>query len=292
LPLLERDLIEKVIAMETIAARLAAVHERLAAAARRAGRSPEEITLVGVTKTQPPEAVSEGLAAGLRDFGENRVQEAEEKIATLATERARITWHLIGHLQRNKAKKAVALFDIIHSLDSLRLAEMLDRALEEQRTKNKEQAKRTENGHPQGQPKTAEPENQAAHPFTPSPLPVLLQVNVSGEASKEGYALAGWEERPAVLEAFLAEVEALLALPHLLVRGLMTIAPWGADPEAARPAFRSARRLRDMLARRFPQADWSALSMGMTEDFAVAIEEGATIVRIGRAIFGERPVSA
>ncbi|MFL5804197.1 MAG: YggS family pyridoxal phosphate enzyme [Roseiflexaceae bacterium] len=286
--------------METIAARLAAVHERLAAAARHAARPPEEITLVGVTKTQPPQAVSEALAAGLRDFGENRVQEAEEKITALAAERARITWHLIGHLQRNKAKKAAALFDVIHSLDSLRLAEMLDRALEEQRTKNKEQARRTENGHPQGQPRNAEPgrspahplTRSPAHPLTRSPLPVLLQVNVSGEASKEGYALAGWEERPAVLDAFLAEVEALLALSHLRVRGLMTIAPWGADPEAARPAFRSARRLRDMLARRFPQADWSALSMGMTEDFAVAIEEGATIVRIGRAIFGERPVSA
>src|SRR5258706_3718992 len=127
--------------METIAARLAPVPQRLAAAARHAAPPPEEITLVGVTKAQPPEAVSEALAAGLRDFGENRVQEAEEKIAALAAERARMTWHLIGHLQRNKAKKAAALFDVIHSLDSLRLAEILDRALEEQRTKNKEQAR-------------------------------------------------------------------------------------------------------------------------------------------------------
>ena len=275
--------------METIAARLAAVREHLAAAARRAGRQPEEVRLVGVTKTQPPESVREALAAGLRDFGENRVQEAEEKIAALAAERAAITWHLIGHLQRNKAKKAAALFDAVHSLDSLRLAESLDRALEEQGTKNKEQRGTQE-------PRTAEPENQAAHPFvlssahllTRSPPPVLLQVNVSGEASKEGFALRGWEERRALLDAFLAEVEALLALPHLRVRGLMTIAPWGADPEAARPAFRSTRRLRDALARRFPGANWSALSMGMSEDYAVAIEEGATIVRIGRAIFGER----
>src|SRR5205823_4595824 len=110
----------------------------------------------------------------------------------------------------------------------------------------------------------------------------------SGEASKEGFALAGWEERPALLDAFLAQVEALLALPHLRVGGLMTIAPWSDDPEAARPTFRSARGLRDRLAQRFPQGGWDELSMGMTDDFAVAIEEGATLVRIGRAIFGER----
>jgi uncharacterized pyridoxal phosphate-containing UPF0001 family protein len=115
-----------------------------------------------------------------------------------------------------------------------------------------------------------------------------LQVNVSGEASKEGFALAGWEQRQELCDAFFAEVELLLALPRLRVGGLMTIAPWGDDPEAARPAFRSARRLRDALARRFPAADWSALSMGMTDDFEVAIEEGATIVRVGRAIFGMR----
>jgi uncharacterized pyridoxal phosphate-containing UPF0001 family protein len=211
--------------METIATRLAAIQERIVAAARRVGRSAAEITLVGVTKTQPSALVAEALAAGLTQFGENRVQEGEEKIAALAAERAQITWHLIGHLQRNKAKKAAALFDIVHSVDSLHLAETLAR---------------------------------------------------------------GWGQQPAVLEAFMAEVEALLALPQLRVRGLMTIAPWGADPEQARPTFRAARRLRDELARRFPQADWSALSMGMTDDFEVAIEEGATIVRVGRAIFGER----
>ena len=123
----------------------------------------------------------------------------------------------------------------------------------------------------------------------PSPgLPVLLQVNVSGEATKEGFALSGWDGRPERLAAFCAEVEQILALPHLAVRGLMTIAPWGDDPEEARPAFRATWRLRDELARRYPAADWSQLSMGMTDDFEVAIEEGATIVRVGRAIFGER----
>jgi PLP dependent protein len=278
LPLLEKDLIEKVIAMETIAARLAAVRERIATAARHAGRQPEEITLVGVSKTQPPELVREALDAGLRDFGENRVQEAEEKITALVDARAQITWHLIGHLQRNKAKKAAALVDIVHSLDNLRLAESLDRAAEDRRSRIEDGGSKIEGGDP------------PSSILYPQSLPVLLQVNVSGEASKEGFALAGWEERPAALDAFLADVVALLALPQLRVRGLMTIAPWGSDPEATRPTFRSARRLRDLLAQRFPQADWSALSMGMSDDYAVAIEEGATIVRVGRAIFGERGV--
>jgi PLP dependent protein len=259
--------------METIATRLAAIRDRIVAAARRAGRPAAEVTLVGVTKTQPTTLVAEALAAGLTQFGENRVQEGEEKIAALAAERAQITWHLIGHLQRNKAKKAAALFDIVHSVDSLRLAEALARG---QETWDREQGTGTAGTIPNPQPPS------------PSLLPILLQVNVSGENSKEGFALADWEQQPAVLDAFLAEVEALLALPQLRVRGLMTIAPWGVDPEQARPTFRAARRLRDILARRFPQADWSALSMGMTDDFEVAIEEGATIVRVGRAIFGER----
>jgi len=248
--------------MDTIAARIEAVCERIAAAARRAGRSPEEIRLVGVTKTHPPELVAQALAAGLRDFGENRVQEAEPKIAALAAGRRTITWHLIGHLQSNKAKRVAGLFDVVHSVDSLHLAEALARGVSE-RIPN-----------PQ--------------PAIPNPLLVLLQVNISGEASKDGFDLAGWEERPERLDGFFADVERLLALPQLRVGGLMTIAPWGDDPAAARPTFRSAQRLRDLLARRFPAAGWSALSMGMTDDFEVAIEEGATIVRVGRAIFGAR----
>jgi pyridoxal phosphate enzyme (YggS family) len=241
--------------MDIIAAQLEAVWERIAAAAQRADRSPEQIRLVGVSKTHPPELVARAFAAGLRDFGENRVQEAEQKIAALAADRNAITWHLIGHLQSNKARRAAALFDIVHSLDSLHLAEALARGVGSS---------------------------------LPNPLPVLLQVNVSGEASKDGFDLAGWEERPDLLDGFFAEVDRLLALPHLRVGGLMTIAPWGDDPAAARPTFRSVQRLRDALARRFPTADWSALSMGMSDDFEVAIEEGATIVRVGRAIFGSR----
>jgi PLP dependent protein len=248
--------------MDTIAMRIEAVRERIAAAARRAGRSPDQIRLVGVSKTHPPELVAQALRAGLRDFGENRVQEAEPKIAALTADRNAITWHLIGHLQSNKAKRAAALFDVVHSVDSLSLAEALSRGV----------GART--------PMPQLPNSDS--------LSLLLQVNVSGEASKDGFELAGWEDRPVLLDRFFAQVEQLLALPYLRVGGLMTIAPWGDDPAAARPTFRSVQQLRDALARRFPAADWSALSMGMSDDFEVAIAEGATIVRVGRAIFGSR----
>jgi PLP dependent protein len=255
--------------MDSIAARIEAVRERIAAAARRAGRSPDDIRLVGVSKTHPPELVAQALAAGLRDFGENRVQEADPKIAALAADRNTITWHMIGHLQSNKAKRAAALFDLIHSVDSVHLAKALARG---------DRGWGMRDGDVLSIPQLP----------TPNSRLILLQVNVSGEASKDGFDLAGWEARPDRLDGFFADVERLLALPQLRIGGLMTIAPWGADPAEARPTFRAARRLRDALAQRFPAADWSALSMGMTDDFEVAIEEGATIVRVGRAIFGAR----
>jgi pyridoxal phosphate enzyme (YggS family) len=244
--------------MNGIVDRVYAVRERIAAAARRAGRPVEEITLVAVTKTQPARLIAQALAAGVHDLGENRVQEAIEKIDLLAAERARIRWHLIGHLQRNKARQAAAGFDCIHSVDSLRLAEALDR-------------------HVDGLSLVGQRR-----------LPVLLQVNVSGEASKEGFDLPGGVANSAAMPAFLAQVERIVALPRLQVQGLMTIAPLGVDPQQARPTFHSLRLLRDELARRFPAAGWEQLSMGMTDDFEVAIEEGATLVRVGRAIFGER----
>jgi len=237
-----------------IAEHLARIQARISGAARRAGRAPESITLIGVSKTHPPEAVRAALAAGLAHFGENRVQEAETKLAALADIRAQSTWHLIGHLQSNKAKKAAALFDMVHSLDSLALAQALDR--------HAGAAGRR--------------------------LAALLQVNVSGEASKDGFGLAGWEDQPRRLDAFCAELEPMLALTHLEVRGLMTIAPLSGDPGAAAATFRSTRRLRDTLAQRFPQARWDELSMGMSDDFEEAIAEGATMVRIGRSIFGAR----
>ena len=264
--------------MNSISERLMQVRDRISIAARHAGRAPETIRLVGVSKTHPSEYIQQALEAGLSDFGENRVQEAETKIAELADDHGRITWHLIGHLQSNKARRAATLFDIIHSVDSWGLAQTLDRHVQRLREPSTELVQHESR---------AQAADNLAWPTTIR-LPVLLQVNVSGEASKEGFALAGWEEQPAVLEAFFTDVERMLALPYLDIRGLMTIAPWSANPEAARPTFRSARRLRDALAQRFSTSDWSELSMGMTDDFEIAVAEGATIVRVGRAIFGER----
>lgn len=243
--------------MIDIAHNIAAVRERIAAAARRAGRSPDEITLIAVTKTHPPELIAAALAAGIVDCGENRVQEAEEKIPALPSDGVR--WHLIGHLQRNKARRAATLFGMIHSLDSLRLAQALDRGVAEQ-------------GGQSGR------------------LPVLLQLNVSGEATKDGFDLVGGIANRAALDSFVAEIEQIAALPHLEIQGLMTIAPYSDDPEAARPVFRALRDLRGEVARRVPGVTWRHLSMGMTNDFEIAIEEGATLVRVGRAIFGEREV--
>ncbi len=212
--------------------RLRDVERRIAAAAGRAGRSPDEITLVAVTKGLPPQAIEAAVEAGIRHIGENRVQEASIKVARLSAAGLRPIWHMVGHLQRNKAKTAVEVFDIIHSVDSLRLAEALNAA-------------------------------------AASTLPVLLQVNVSGEATKGGFPLAQ-------LGTAAPEIG---RLPNLTVKGLMTIAPMAGDPEEIRPVFRRLRQARDSLG-------LEHLSMGMTDDFEVAIEEGATMVRIGRAIFG------
>lgn len=238
-----------------IAHNIAVVQARITAAAGRCGRDPAAITLIAVTKTHPVSHIEDAIAAGVTHLGENRVQEASAKMAALASQRTHLHWHLLGHLQRNKARLAAHLFDMVHSIDSLRLAETLNR-------------QRQEAGMPR--------------------LPVLLQVNVSGEASKEGFHLpGGWNNAPD-LPAFLADVAHILALPALQVQGLMTIAPYASDPETARPIFRCLHHLRDHLASHFPQTAWPHLSMGMTDDFEVAIEEGATLVRIGRALFGER----
>ncbi|MEI8165832.1 MAG: YggS family pyridoxal phosphate-dependent enzyme [Chloroflexales bacterium] len=239
--------------MSSIAERLDAVRARIAQAARQAGRDPAEVTLVTVTKTHAAALVAEVVSAGAADVGENRVQEAQAKINALVELHPCVRWHLIGHLQRNKARAAAELFDLVHSVDSLRLAEAL-----------------------------------ARHVAPDQRLPILLQVNVSGEASKEGFDLQGGVANRAALAALLPAVEGVLACPSLEVRGLMTVAPMVPNPEAARPTFRALRELRDELARRFPTATWAELSMGMSDDFAVAIAEGATIVRVGRAIFGER----
>jgi len=247
--------------MVDIEANLRHVQRRIAEAAERGGRDPAEITLVAVTKLRSVEDIKAAYELGVRHFGENRVHEAAEKIPIinrwLEQERTPtpLTWHMVGHLQSRKAKDAIRLFDIIHSVDTPKLAKRLDRLCER--------------------------EGRV--------MPVLLEANVSGEESKYGFALERWEEDEEQREGFFAIVEEMLALPNIGVQGLMTMAPIVTDPEDARPYFRRLRELRDELRRRFPTSSWRHLSMGMTDDFEVAVEEGATMVRIGRAIFGERP---
>ena len=234
--------------MSHLEANLRAVQDRIDAAAHRAGRDPAGISLVAVTKTQSPAVIQAAYDLGLRHFGENRVEEAESKVGSLPGE---ITWHMIGHIQSRKAKRVAPIFDVVHSLDSLKLARRLDR----------QSATRSE------------------------PLPVLLECNVSGEESKGGFDAARWSEDNEQWKVLLAAAEEIVALPNLSVQGLMTMAPIVAEPEQVRPVFVRLRELRDELARALPQADWRHLSMGMTDDFQVAIEEGATMVRVGRAIF-------
>lgn len=226
-----------------IEARLGAVRERVELAAARAGRDPAAVTLIAVTKTRDAGTVAAAALAGVRDVGENRVQEAEGKIIALAGQ-PHVRWHLIGHLQRNKARRAVELFDVIHSVDSLALAGTLSRHADEQRRS----------------------------------LQVFAQVNVSGEITKSGF-------EPADL---LAQAPAMAVLPALHWRGLMTIGPLDADERTLRGVFGRTRTLSAELATVFDPQRWNALSMGMSDDFEWAIEEGATHLRVGRAIFGER----
>jgi pyridoxal phosphate enzyme (YggS family) len=231
-----------------LVANLQSVQERIASAASRAGRDPAAIILVAVTKTQPLSAVQAAYDLGLRHFGENRVEEAEITASALPTD---VTWHMIGHIQSRKAKRVVPLFHVVHSLDSVKLARALDRLCA----------------------------GRAA------PLPVLLECNVSGETSKYGFRADHWTEEIEQRRSLFAAVEEIVALPNLRLEGLMTMAPIVSDPEQARPVFARLRRLRHELAEAFPQVGWPHLSMGMTDDFEVAIEEGATMVRIGRALF-------
>jgi pyridoxal phosphate enzyme (YggS family) len=228
-----------------IAANVARVRGRIAAAAARAGRAASDVTLIAVSKTRTPGEIEAACRAGIRHLGENRVEEAESKRPQL--ELPGVTWHMIGHLQSRKARRAVACFDTVHSVDSVRLAQRLDRLAREQGTA----------------------------------LPVLLEVNVSGEASKYGLSVS---DRSA-LEASVAQI---VSLSHLRVEGLMTLAFISPDQEAVRPVFARLRALGHQFRERFPESAWEHLSMGMTDDFEVAVEEGATMVRVGRAIFGPR----
>lgn len=243
-------------ACEEIRRNLEQVQARMAEAALRVGRTTTDVRLVAVSKTHPAEAVLAAWECGQRDFGENRPEEGAEKIPVVAgaVGTARPTWHMIGTIQRRKADLVVAHFDYIHSVDRLVLAKKLS----------------------------------SLAVAAGKVLPVLIECNVSGEESKAGYSLYGWEHESKVREPFFREVAALVALPGLRVEGLMTMAPLTEEPETVRPVFASLRGLREALQEQLPQATWHHLSMGMTDDFEVAIEEGATLVRVGRAIFGQR----
>lgn len=254
--------------MTTLAERIALVQERIAHAAQRAGRDPDEIALVAVAKMQSVETVVAAYRAGLRLFGENRVEEAGPKAAAVAGLLAPSpppAWHMIGHLQSRKAADVLSWACMVHSIDSIKLAQRLSRAV----TSLLIPLSYKEMGGTSPLPWQGEGTRRVG-------LPILLEVNVAGEESKYGFAPA---DVPAAAEA-------IAALPGLQICGLMTMAPIVPDPELARPVFVGLRRLRDELARRYSTLSWEHLSMGMTDDFEVAIEEGATMVRIGRAIFG------
>lgn len=231
----------------SIGANISSIQERIAAAARRTARPPEAIALMAVTKTHPAERIREAYEAGQRLFGENRVQDFAAKAGALADLQG-AEWHMIGHLQTNKAAKTVELFRGVDSVDSLKLAEKLDAAA---RSLGKK-------------------------------LDVLIEINVGGEAAKSGAP----PDSPALDELLMAAPR----FEALAFRGLMTVPPFTGDPEGARPYFRQLRELRDAIAaRKLPAIGMNQLSMGMSHDFEVAIEEGSTCVRVGTAIFGERP---
>ena len=231
----------------SIADQLALIRERISSAARRGGRNPDDIALMAVCKTFPAEAIVEAYAAGQRLFGENRVQEFAEKFPAVRT-LPDAYFHMIGHLQSNKAAKAVEIFHAVDSIDSAKLAQRL---------------------------------NDAAQKLNKA-LDALIEINVGGEEAKSGLAPDSPE-----IEAILSQAP---EWKHFKIRGLMTVPPFTDDPEGARPYFRELRGLRDSLAtRNYPNVTLDVLSMGMSHDFEVAIEEGSTCVRIGTAIFGERP---
>jgi pyridoxal phosphate enzyme (YggS family) len=226
--------------MNSIFGNLERVREQIARAAAKSGRSPDDVELVAITKTHPAENVREAIEAGQTLFGENRVQEARAKIPELPSN---IRWHFVGHLQTNKIRHALPLFELVHSVDSLALAQDVDRIAQE----------------------------EGLHPR------VLLEVNVAGEGSKFGFAP----------DNLRAQMDALLALPRLSILGLMAIPPLAQEADASRKYFVQLRELRDHLQSEC-RVDLAQLSMGMTQDFPIAVEEGATLVRVGTAIFGQR----
>jgi PLP dependent protein len=238
--------------VQEIGLRLEATQEKITRAAQSAGRNPASVRLLVVTKTHPVERVRAAIQAGAKTLGENYAEEAVAKIETIGP--APVEWHMIGHVQSRKAGLVASHFDLLHSLDSLKLASRLDRFCAEAGRR----------------------------------LPVLLEINVSGEESKFGYS--AWDELqwPALRDEALQ----LAALPNLEIRGLMTMPPFAEAAEESRPFFVRLRKLREYLSKQVPAASWNELSMGTSVDFSVAVEEGATLVRVGTAIMGARPARA
>lgn len=228
------------------------VLEKIAETTARVGRRANEVKLVVVTKGHPVERIQQAIAAGAKRLGENYAEEAVEKINQLQNVSGfeKVEWHMIGHVQSRKAETVVQYFDYIHSLDSVKLAQRYERFADQLRKQ----------------------------------LPVLLEMNVSGEESKFGFP--AWDKKN--WDQLLIDIEEIISKPHLIVCGLMTMAPYFEDTEITRPIFRRLVELQSYLKQQFPEVAWNELSMGMSSDFEVAIEEGATIVRIGQAILGPR----
>lgn len=224
--------------------------ETIASAARKSGRTPEAVRLVVVTKAQPLEVVQAAVQAGAHWLGENYAEEAADKIAAMGSQSA-VEWHMIGHVQSRKARLVARDFELVHSLDSLKLARRLD----------------------------------AAAGALGRTLSVLLEFNLGGEESKHGWPA----QQDANWMAVLPEVEETASLAHLEVRGLMTMPPLSTDPEASRPYFAKLRRLQEFLSQKISGVEWAELSMGTSADYPVAVEEGATLVRVGQAVVGPRP---
>ena len=237
-----------------IADNIARVQEKIAQSCARANRQPEEITLVAVSKTQALESIVAALEVGLKHFGENRIEEALSKIPELNSQpKNQAIWHMIGHIQTRKAKAVVPLFDVVQSVDRLKIAQKLSELAQE--------ANKT--------------------------LPILIEVNISGETAKYGFEASNWKSDSQEKAQFWDAVQAMIQLPNLEIRGLMTMAPFYDEAERTRPVFAGLAELREALSSDFT-ISLPDLSMGMSNDYSIAIEEGATIVRIGTAIFGSR----
>ncbi len=238
----------------SIAENIQEVHESIANACAKVNRSPDDITLVAVSKTKSPEMIAKAIGAGVTHFGENRLEEAQTKIPIVnQNSPSQLTWHMVGHIQSRKAKLVLPLFQWVHSIDSLKLARKLSALMTQE---NRE-------------------------------IDVLLEVNISGESAKYGFEAYQWQQNQQVRETLWQEFDSMIQLPGIHIRGLMTMAPYVAEIEATRPVFAQTQALREALSTDF-DLPLPEISMGMTNDYPIAIEEGATIVRIGRAIFGSR----